>query len=664
MSLSRTTSSQTGKDESGGSGSTLTSGMTKKALFIGVVMSVLLNIWTIHAAYVTGSSYISLTHLPVAALFPFMLVLLVFNPLMKFFWPAWVLNRYELIVVFFLVFTASTIPAWPFSSYWISAITAPHYYATTENQWAELFFQYLPSWLIISNEHRAISWFFEGVPESSPSIPGLLRNTWSIPLFWWITFFLAIFVVGASAMVMLRKQWVEHERLTFPLAQIPLILIEEGTGRRALPAVMQSKLFWYAFGITLFIFLWNIISFFNWVGPIPIGPMHNFNFVLARSFPAIPVKFNFLVAGVSYFTNLNVLFSIWIFFVLMTIQQGIMIRLGVPQAFAVVKSQHSGGFLIFSLFALWAARRHLKNVFMKAIGRASHVDDSKEFFSYRMAMLGVLGGVTYIVCWLYASGMSLGIIAFMMGSLLIMFVGVTRIVAETGIVFLDLPFETHDFTVAVIGSGSIGTQDLTNLAIGNAYARNWRTLGMCSMGHIAKVDDEMGGTGKGAFRAITGVLALSIIVAVAYTVYLGYTHSGASNFLEPAFNTGSKLPYDNLVKWINNEQAITGAEFWFMAIGGVITTLLIQAHHRFSWWALHPIGFTVVLTPGMASSVFSVFVVWFVKALLLRLGGIQLYRKAIPAVMGMLVAFVLGVFLSYVADTLWFPQAGHPVQTW
>ena len=118
------------------------------------------------------------------------------------------------------------------------------------------------------------------------------------------------------------------------------------------------------------------------------------------------------------------------------------------------------------------------------------------------------------------------------------------------------------------------------------------------------------------------------------------------------------------MKWINNEQAITGAEFWFMAIGGVITTLLIQAHHRFSWWALHPIGFTVVLTPGMASSVFSVFVVWFVKALLLRLGGIQLYRKAIPAVMGMLVAFVLGVFLSYVADTLWFPQAGHPVQTW
>lgn len=663
MSQTSKTTPQTGESGRGGLAATLTSGLTRRALSIGVVLSVLLNIWTIHAGYISQSSFISLTHLPVSALFPFLLVVLGLNPLLKRFWPAKVLNRNEQIIVFFLVFTASTIPAWPFSSYWIGGITGPYYNATTENQWAELFFQYLPSWLIVQNEQQALSWFFEGIPDSRPPVLGIIRNAWTIPMIWWITFFLAIFVVGASAMVMLRKQWVEHERLTFPLAQIPLILIEEEEGR-ALPAVMQSKLFWYAFGITLFIFLWNIVGFFNWVSSIPIGPLHNFNVVLARSFPAIPVKFNFLVAGVGYFTNLNVLFSIWVFFVIMTIQQGIMTRLGVPRAFAVVKSQHSGGFLVFALYALWAARRHLKDVLMKALGKAPHVDDSKEFFSYRMATLGVLGGITYIVCWLYASGMSLGIIAFMMGSLLIMFVGVTRIVAETGIVFLDLPFETHDFTVAVIGSGSIGTRDLTNLAIANTYARNWRTLGMCSMGHIAKVDDQLGGTGKGSFKSIIAVLAMSIVVALIFTLYLGYNHGGAAQFFEPAFTNGTKLPYDNLVKWINNRDVITGPEFWFMVFGAVVTTLLIQAHHRFTWWSLHPIGFTVVLTPGMASSAFSLFVVWCVKALLLKIGGIQLYRKAIPAVMGMLVAFVLGVFLSYVADVTWFPRAGHPVQNW
>ncbi len=91
--------------------------------------------------------------------------------------------------------------------------------------------------------------------------------------------------------------------------------------------------------------------------------------------------------------------------------------------------------------------------------------------------------------------------------------------------------------------------------------------------------------------------------------------------------------------------------------------LLILAHHRLPWWGLHPIGFAVAKSPFMVSSVTAVFTVWVVKSILLRLGGINLYRKAIPAVIGMLVAFVLSVFLSYTVDLIWFPQSGHILQT-
>ena len=100
-----------------------------------------------------------------------------------------------------------------------------------------------------------------------------------------------------------------------------------------------------------------------------------------------------------------------------------------------------------------------------------------------------------------------------------------------------------------------------------------------------------------------------------------------------------------------------------MASGGLATALLIQAHYRFTWWPLHPIGFAEAMTPGMVSSIFSIFVVWFVKALLLKMGGSSLYQRGIPAVIGMIIAFVLGVFLSYLSDWIWFPQAGHPIQT-
>ncbi len=340
-----------------------------------------------------------------------------------------------------------------------------------------------------------------------------------------------------------------------------------------------------------------------------------------------------------------------------------MSRIGVPNTFAVVKSQHAGGFLIFVLFSLWAARRHLKEVFMKAAGKAPNVDDSGEFFSYRKAVLGVLLSLIYIGFWLNATGMSRGIIAFLMGSLLLMFVGVTRIVAETGLVFLDLPYEAHDLTVQVVGSGSMDPRDITTVALGEAYARNWRTLGMCAMAHIAKVDDEVGGTGKGAFGAISFALALALVTAIGVTLYLGYEVSGASNFIEPAFKAGSTRPFNNVVKFINNRQALTGTELGFLGIGSVISTFLMLAHHRLSWWALHPIGFAVVKSPFMNSSITAIFMVWVIKSILLRLGGIELYKKSIPAVMGVLVAFVLSVFLSYAVDLVWFPQSGHVLQT-
>lgn len=640
----------------------ITSGLTFRAILLGLFLSGLLTLWALHSAYVVGASRITLTHLPVAALFPFFVVVMLLNPALKFLNPRYAFNKQELIIIFFILLTASAIPAWVFSSYWLSPISGLYYNATPENQWMATFFEYIPTWLIVSDEAHAVQWFYESLPEGQ-SVNSAVLWSWAIPLVWWITFYFAIFVVGISAMVMLRKQWVEHERLTFPLAQIPLLLVDGADSKQWLPGIMSSRLFWYGFGITLALHLWNIAGYFDIVPPIRIGMSNTGSFRIAESFPAIPFKFSFLAAGVAYFTNLNVLSSMWMFFLTMTVQEGLMARIGVPNTAAVVKSQHAGGFFIFVLFSLWMARRHLKDVILKAFGKAPHVDDSREFFSYRKAVIGFGLGLLYIVCWLYTTGMSLGIIAFMMGSLLLMWVGVTRIVAETGLVFLDLPYEAHDFTVQVIGSGSISSQDLTTLALGETYARNWRTLGMCAMAHFTKVDYETGNKNKGAFSTLSLALIAAFVVAVGYTLYLGYEVSGASNFIEPAFKAGATRPYNNLVKFINNRQALTGTEMSFFGLGGLISALLIMAHHRLPWWGLHPIGFAVVKSPFMVSSFTAIFTAWLVKSILLRLGGIELYRKAIPAVIGMLVAFVLSVFLSYVVDLIWFPQNGHILQT-
>ena len=56
--------------------------------------------------------------------------------------------------------------------------------------------------------------------------------------------------------------------------------------------------------------------------------------------------------------------------------------------------------------------------------------------------------------------------------------------------------------------------------------------------------------------------------------------------------------------------------------------VMMWARQRFLWWPVHPIGF-VVGANGMLNTVwFSVFIAWFLKKLILRFGGVGLYRRS------------------------------------
>ncbi|MBI4551117.1 MAG: hypothetical protein HY710_02530 [Candidatus Latescibacteria bacterium] len=638
----------------------LASGMTRRAIGLGLILSVWLSWWTCHSAFVARSSYLTITHLPIAALFPFIIVVFVLNGMLKRFIPRQTLTPPELIIVFFTVFTSSAIPAWAFSTYWIAVPSMPFYYATPENRWETLFFQYLPDWLVVQDVQDAVRWFYEGLPLRGGRIPW---QAWVVPMGWWATFFLALFFVSASAMVILRKQWIERERLTFPLAKVPLMLVEESERPSVLPRIAQNRLFWFGCCFAFGVLAWNAIAFFKAIPPIPLGAVHASPISLARAFPNIQVQFNFAVISIGFFTDLNILLSIWVFFLVSTIQIGIMNRIGVPGTNEVVVAQHLGGLFVYTLFGLWMARRHLRDVFRKALGRAPEVDDSMEFFSYRTAVLGLLIGLLYMIFFLRSAGMSYGVILLLLTSALLLYLGVTRVVAESGLIFLDLPYNAQDFTVFSLGSANLPRADLTMLTLCQTFSRNWRTLGMCAMAHLNKVGEETGGTKRGTFSLIVTALGLAAVTSVIYTIYLGYaTNGGASDFADAFGN--ARAGYDALVSWIQNKKQLTGAEFLGLGAGAVIGWLLILGHHNFPWWPLHPIGFGVARTWGTTMVACSIFLVWLVKMLLLRFGGTRLYRQAQPFFIGMLVGYVLGVALSYGVDLIWFPNSGHVVETW
>ena len=71
------------------------------------------------------------------------------------------------------------------------------------------------------------------------------------PFFWWGGFLGALMAANVCLVVILRKQWVEHERLTFPIAQVMLELTgASGTSGR-LSVLVRSRLFQTGFWLVL-----------------------------------------------------------------------------------------------------------------------------------------------------------------------------------------------------------------------------------------------------------------------------------------------------------------------------------------------------------------------------------------------------------------------------
>jgi len=165
---------------------------------------------------------------------------------------------------------------------------------------------------------------------------------------------------------------------------------------------------------------------------------------------------------------------------------------------------------------------------------------------------------------------------------------------------------------------------------------------------------------------VIGGLVVGSITSVVYTITQGYATVGGANQFTQVFDAFemSLTSYNRLISWINTDRAFSITEFMALGWGATAGLLLTLAHHRFPWWPLHPIGFGVAQAFGTTFVIFSVFLSWFIKLLLLQIGGFTLYRRGRPFFLGMLVGYVAAVGVSYGVDIIWFPQNGHVLHSW
>ena len=101
------------------------------------------------------------------------------------------------------------------------------------------------------------------------------------------------------------------------------------------------------------------------------------------------------------------------------------------------------------------------------------------------------------------------------------------------------------------------------------------------------------------------------------------------------------VAFSDVHHWYLNPERLNGPamEATLAAIG--VTGLLMALRTHFIWWPLHPIGYAVGFSRRTIDWMwFSILLGWAAKLLLLRFGGMRLYRRALPFFLG----FILGEF--------------------
>jgi len=609
--------------------------VTPRAILVGMACSFILGVADPYANLIIKGSYLGSNFTPIGVVFLFAILVGIVNTVLRSMNPQIALTPGELAVVYIMSLVASAIPSYGLTEVLLPAM-ASMYYATPENKWFEDIVPRIQPYLM-PQDPEAVRSFFEGLPQGEV-IPW---GVWTTPLTVWLSFVLVLYFVMFCVTVILRKQWIERERLVFPLVKLPTEMIDPGDDARSpVTPFFRNRLMWIGFAIPFLINGWNSIHNYIYFFPTiyfteSIGLFNN-RLVL-------PLNLSFPLVGFGYLLSLEVSFSLWLFFLISRTQGLMNATFGIDIAGnTALPATYQGFGALFTLvfFGLWMARSHLKDVVRKAFKGDPSIDDSGESLSYRAAVVGGGLGVVFLIGWMMVIGLSLWVAAVVFLLVFVVYVGFSRIVAEGGVLFAET-LNPQEFMISGFTGPVLGAQNLVGLGLTKFWMTHTRTLIMPSMANGLKLADAAGILNPRLLTVAVGLAILTSMAASIYTVmFLAYQYGGI-NLNWHFFGELQQSRFGYYAANIASTSDPFGRWFFF-GIGAAVMWALMMVRQQLIWWPLHFIGFPVGASAPLAAGWFSIFIAWMLKGLILKYGGINVYRTMLPLFLGL----ILGEFTS------------------
>ncbi|HJP33387.1 MAG TPA: DUF6785 family protein [Candidatus Latescibacteria bacterium] len=625
--------------------------VTIRSLVCGALLSATLGVAAPYENLLVSGSPLHLDYSTPAAVFFFLLFLLIVNPVAALLRWRWRFSGAELATVYIMAAVACTLPTGGLVANLLPHISAGTYFSTPENGWAEQILPFVPEWMRVTDP-KAIKWFYEGLPAGTP-VPW---HAWAMPLLGWMPMLLAAYGSMTCLMVLVRRQWIEHERLTFPLAQVPISMIGEPEGENSslFGDFFRSPAAWM--GILLPLLQYSLRALHNYYPSVPEGvPIWKYFYFWDGKFQ-LRWSISHAVVGFGFLLSTKLGFSMWFLGLLTTLERAVLLHYAIPGTQRVegialgstyLAYQGFGALMVLAASALWVARPHLSIIWQKVVTGTDSIDDGDEILSYRQAV-GLLLGCTVVMCvWLYFSGMSWWLAPFLVLITLGVMFGLTRIVAEGGLAVTKAPLYPVDAAIGSVGSSSLGHANLGAMGLAFPWGDAMRVTLMAAVIHGLRLAEHYVTAHRRRlfFAILIAVIAASTAAAVTI-LQVGYRH-GALNLSVWFFGEGAATaPYKFAAYHLTNPTEASWDFFGVAGLGGAAQWMLTLASKRWLWFPIHPVAFPISAMWTTHHLMPSIFIAWLVKSVVLRYGGVTLYRRTRP--------FFLGLILGhYAAGGLW-----------
>ncbi len=622
-----------------------------RAFLTGLVTIPLIVFWIEYTEIVSQGVDLASTSL-LTSVVSLLLGLLVLNAILRRLLPRFAFSQRELLTVYAMNASSVGICSIGGMQFLVNTLTGPFYYKTPQNGWQS--WMYLikkwatPDPAVVKDYYTGHTSFF--TPEH--------MQGWITPVIVWTSFVFLMLFTMYSLSSLLRKQWVEREKLSFPITVLPVEITQNGG---ATP-IFRNRLMWG--GFTLSCALESLSTLHYSFNPnVPFAPLkssdpgNNLSQLLTtppwNGMGALNLSFHPMAIGLTYFMPTDLSFSCWFFYLLTRLENVSAVALGFRDPgsamarFPYSNEQAVGGFIGVAVMSLAFAWPALKRAFAGAFRSRQTEDDRDEPMSGRAAVFGLMICCAVLVAFGVALGLSWYIAVLFFAIFLLTALAYARMRAEAGFPWLFAPYSpSESILIDDGGTQNYGASSLVAFAYIRWFDNDYRNVAMPYQLEAMKMTDNT----RLNPRHLTICILTGIVIATlaSWVSILGlYYHYGAASAHVNGWRSWKgQEPFSDVQTWLQSHKPTDGPALAWTLIGFAGTVALSVLRARFAWWPFHPIGFAVANTATMDWLVTPTLIGWICKVLTVRYGGLQGYRKGLPFFIGL----VLG---DYAISAFW-----------